>query len=80
MSQNSDDHTNLALAIHRIAIMEREIAELRKEQEDTKRWQRYYDRLSLKWGSFCFGALAFGAAMMMGFDKLKDKVVGWFFP
>lgn len=38
----------------------------------------YYDKVSLRWGSFCLGALTLGALIWAGADKVKEKVLGWF--
>lgn len=40
----------------------------------------YYDKMALKAGFFSMGFLCFGAALSMGFDKLKDKLITWLLP
>lgn len=77
---SDDDHTKLALALHRLSYLEKGHEANRAEIEELKRKLSYYDRMSLKWGSFCFGALAFGALLAMGVDKAKDKIISWFLP
>lgn len=62
------------------ARLEAEIAELKTEVEGLEERLTYYDRAALKWGSIGIGALSLGALMMMGLDKAKDKIIGWFLP
>ncbi len=40
----------------------------------------YMRNSATKWGSALMGALALGTIIVMGVDKVKDKIVNWFFP
>ncbi|OWK42077.1 hypothetical protein [Fimbriiglobus ruber] len=38
----------------------------------------YYDRLALKWGGACMGAVALGALISGHFDKICEKLWAFF--
>lgn len=55
-----------------------EVLELKDEVIELKKNISYYDRLAAKWGGVCMGAIAFGAILGGGFDKIKDKLISLF--
>ncbi len=61
------------------ALLEGEISELRDEIKSLKARLSYYDKMALKWGGFAIGILSVAAAIGLGADKLKDKLVDVFF-
>lgn len=64
----------------RIREVEIHLSDLRERLETTEKRLQYYDKMALKAGFFSMGFLCFGAAISMGADKLKDKIIGWLLP
>jgi hypothetical protein len=71
----------------KILALDWELKEIKKDMEDAlERLKKaenrlvYYDKMALKAGFFSMGFLCFGAALSMGFDRLKDKLIAWLLP
>lgn len=60
--------------------LEKDMSVATKRIGDTEKRLQYYDKMALKAGFFSMGFLCFGAALAMGFDKLKDKIIHWILP
>lgn len=75
MPPPNDDHTQLALALHRIDHLEKGHASNEAKIKELEKKLGYYDRMALKWGSLCIGFVSFGALASMGFDRLKEKLL-----
>ena len=43
--------------------------------KELEKWRNYCDRLALKWGGILMGVTGLAAAIAMGVDKLKDKLI-----
>lgn len=53
---------------------------LETAQTDLKELEKkmsYYDKMALKWGGACMGAIAFGALVGGHIDNLREKIVTW---
>ena len=57
--------------------LEKELHDVHEELAEVKKKLAYYDRMALRWGSIAIGALTIGAFAAMGFEKAKDKIIGW---
>lgn len=69
----------------RLTVLEMQQKEILKDLaaseakvKDLEKRLGYYDKLALKYGSACLGALALGALLGGGLDKIKDKIWSWF--
>jgi len=51
-----------------------ELEETKAELKEMEVKMAYYDRLALKWGGACMGALALGAAISGHFEKICNKI------
>ena len=51
-----------------------------KEIDELKEWKKYCDRLALKWGNTLMVVTIIAAAITMGADKLKEKILSTIFP
>ena len=60
-------------------FLERQISTLQADLTDLQIKLAYYDRMALKWGYLAMGALTIAALATMGADKLKDKILSWWF-
>lgn len=66
--------------IERVRELEIHIANLETRLQTAEKRLTYYDKMALKAGFFSMGFLCFGAALMMGADKIKDKIIHWILP
>lgn len=74
---NNEDKIKLE---YRIKDLEENLADTLKRLEIAEKRLMYYDKMALKAGFFSMGFLCFGAALSMGFDKLKDKIISLILP
>lgn len=56
-----------------------EILTLRQEIKDLEKKVAHYDKMALRWGGFAMGALCFSACISMSLDKLREKIIHWWF-
>lgn len=55
-----------------------ELKQAEEKIEELEQKISYYDKMALKWGGACMGILVFGAMVGGQFDKIKEKIIGWF--
>lgn len=58
-----------------ILTMRLELEQLRKDFDDLEEKVSYYDRLALKWGGACMGAIVIGALISSNVQKLCQKIL-----
>jgi hypothetical protein len=58
-----------------IIEMKMELAQLREEVDELEKKVSYYDRLALKWGGACMGAIVIGALISSQFQKIFEKIL-----
>lgn len=56
------------------------LTKLEDEMQELERKVAYYDKMAAKWGGFIMGFLMLGTILAIGFDKAKDKILGWILP
>lgn len=56
------------------------ISELSARLTNTEKFIAYMRGTATKYGSALMGALALGTIIVMGVDKLKEKIIAWFLP
>lgn len=79
MGEPADVNVKLALLEADQKRLEAEMLELKADLKAASDRLAYYDRFALKWGGFLLGITALGAALAAGVDKVKEKILAWFF-
>lgn len=64
--------------ITRLTTLEIELYHTQLEVAELEKKVSYYDKMAVKWGGACMGAMAIGALVSGSFDKLREKLIGLF--
>ena len=64
--------------LQRVTRLEIQLQNANEKVEALQERVGYYDKMALKWGSFCLGMVFLGGLLWAGVDKLKDRILSWF--